>query len=441
MAHVYVRSGAGGAATGADWANAYLTLAAALTAKAAGDQFWVSEDHSETTSGNITFTSPGTAAAPCTIACVNHAGTVPPVSADLAVTAIVASTSNSQMAFAGYAYCYGIEFRCSSSTNTPTIISSASAASFWIYKSSLLNLNGSSATGLLTFGTGATGSISCRADLIDTVIKFANVAQAISLNSARVFMRGGSVSSGGSFPTSLIATSPRGGEMVLEGVDLSSLGAGKTLVAAISAASTIYFKDCKLNASVTIAATPGAPGAGLVKLIRSDSGAANYRHEKYAYAGTQTVETTIVRTGGASDGATPVAAKLVTTANSKWYMPFEALPLVIWNDVIGVSRVVTVEGIWGGGAVPNNDDIWIDVEYLGSASFPTGSFATSSKADLLATNAALTAGTGTWGGSTTKFKTSVTITPQQKGPIYVYVKAATASTTFYIDPKPVLSLA
>jgi hypothetical protein len=34
---------------------------------------------------------------------------------------------------------------------------------------------------------------------------------------------------------------------------------------------------------------------------------------------------------------------------------------------------------------------------------------------------------------------SVTFTPQQKGAVTIYVKAAKASSTFYIDPKPVLS--
>jgi hypothetical protein len=34
---------------------------------------------------------------------------------------------------------------------------------------------------------------------------------------------------------------------------------------------------------------------------------------------------------------------------------------------------------------------------------------------------------------------SVTITPQEKGPITIYVKAAKISSTFYVDPKPVIT--
>ena len=153
----------------------------------------------------------------------------------------------------------------------------------------------------------------------------------------------------------------------------------------------------------------------------------------------QSVETTIVRTGGASDGTTTIAQKIVTTANAKWVTPFRSIPVTFWNETVGSAITVTLQGIWGGGAVPNNDDIWLEVEYPGDASFPTGSFANDGKASNLATNAAQTAGSGTWGGSTTKFSLDVTITPQNKGPITLYVICGAASSTFYIDPKPIVT--
>jgi len=51
----------------------------------------------------------------------------------------------------------------------------------------------------------------------------------------------------------------------------------------------------------------------------------NYRVEKYVYEGTQTTETVVIRTGGASDGITGISWKIVTTANSKWTLPFNAI--------------------------------------------------------------------------------------------------------------------
>ena len=146
-----------------------------------------------------------------------------------------------------------------------------------------------------------------------------------------------------------------------------------------------------------------------------------------------------MRTGGASDGTTPIAWKIVTTANCTYSMPFECPPIAIWNDTTGSAKTATVEGIWGGGAVPNDDDIWLEVEYLGDASSPQGSFVNDGKADLLATAAGQTSSSETWGGSTTKFKLACTFTPQMKGWIYARVKCAKASSTFYIDPLVTLS--
>jgi hypothetical protein len=146
-----------------------------------------------------------------------------------------------------------------------------------------------------------------------------------------------------------------------------------------------------------------------------------------------------VRTGGATDGTTPIAWKIVTTANSEWEFPFECLPISIWNETVGSAITVTVQGIWGGGAVPLNDEIWIDVEYLGTSGFPLATKATCTKADGLAAGTNLPAGSGTWGGSTTKFALAATFTPREKGPLTIYVRAAKVSSTFYVDPKPVVT--
>jgi sugar lactone lactonase YvrE len=80
----------------------------------------------------------------------------------------------------------------------------------------------------------------------------------------------------------------------------------------------------------------------------------------------------------------------------------------------------------------------MDIQYLGDASSPAATFATTTKADGLATGAAVDADGSTWGGGTTVFKLTKTITaPAQKGDILVHVKIGAASATVYIDPKVV----
>jgi hypothetical protein len=160
---------------------------------------------------------------------------------------------------------------------------------------------------------------------------------------------------------------------------------------------------------------------------------------RHRVSGTLDHEVTIVRTGGASDGTTPLSWKVTTTANCNYSMPFECPPIAIWNDTTGSAVTATVEGIWGGGAVPNDDDVWLDVEYLGDSSSPQGSFVNDGKANLLASAAGQTSSSETWGGSTTKFKLNVSFTAQQKGWVYGRIKVGKASTTVYIDPLVTLS--
>jgi len=234
-------------------------------------------------------------------------------------------------------------------------------------------------------------------------------------------------------PTTLLQLVSTKSASLIEGVDLSALGAGKALFATLVVNAKAVFKDCRLGASVGVAGAITVAQT-TVDLIRCDSGDTNYRQERYVFEGVLTTETTIVRTGGASDGTTPISWKIVTTASPKWFAPFKCFPLVIWNETVGSAITLTVECI--ASAVLNNDDIWFDVEYLGTSGFPQGNFATSGKTDILATGAANPTSTETWGGALTgKFKLSKAITPQEKGPITVYVRVAKASQTVYVDPK------
>jgi hypothetical protein len=277
----------------------------------------------------------------------------------------------------------------------------------------------------------------------------------------------------------------------LEGCDWSSESGA---MVSTSNVGILVFKNCKINATATF----GTPAnVGQIILINCDSGSAIYRNELYDYAGTQTTETTVVRTGGTSDGTTSVSWKIATTANAVWSFPMELSQNPIWNVTTGANVSVTIEGIWNAAALPNNDDLWMDVEYMGTSGNPLGVWNMGSKASPISSNAALTASTQGWdgqatarqnshtysvgdiiklasnpgrlffcttggasagsepggyasavdGGSVTdnaavfraavRFKMTVTLSspkPQYAGLIYAYVRAGKASATFYVDP-------
>jgi hypothetical protein len=437
MANWYVWSGAAGAGTGADWTNAYTTLAAACTAKAAGDTFFVAHDHVENPGSAITITSPGTEALPCSIYCVNRAGSVPPVSADLRTTATISTNGAFGIIVNGsIRECYGIAFTVApgGAFNASMNVGNTATRSVRLVNCKLRLNTTTSAVRIIIGGTGTVVSME------NTTVQFGSVSQGLQ-TAGRIFWRNTSTAiAGATIPTGLFANASGASTILLaEGVDLSALTSGKSLI--VSTTNSLFmamFKDCKLGAGVTVGhgASPGE-GSCTCMLCRCDSGDTNYRTEYHALSGSQTTETTIVRTGGASDGTTPIAWKIVTGATLP--IAFDCLPISVWNETTGSAVTVTIQGIWGTGSVPRNDDIWIDCEYLGTSGFPLASKATSTKADGLAADAALSAGTGTWGGSTTKFAMSATFTPQEKGPITIYVRAALPSSTFYIDPKPVIT--
>ena len=150
-------------------------------------------------------------------------------------------------------------------------------------------------------------------------------------------------------------------------------------------------------------------------------------------------ETTIVKTSGASDGVTPLAWKMVTTANAEYpLLPLESGETTFWNDTTGVAKTLTVDIIHDSLTALKDDEVWLEVQYLGTTGFPLGSFINDCKAGALTTAAAQTASTATW--TTTgltnpnKQKLEVTLTPQEKGYYIARVNLAKQSYTIYTDP-------
>ena len=99
MANRYVWSGATGTATGASWANAHTTIQSAIAAGAAGDTYFVAHDHAQTAASSISISPNGSQGSPDRFICVNRAGSVPPVAADLRDTASVTTTGAANITF------------------------------------------------------------------------------------------------------------------------------------------------------------------------------------------------------------------------------------------------------------------------------------------------------------------------------------------------------
>jgi hypothetical protein len=423
--------------------HARLTNAMTATWAAAGNKVYVADSSAETGTAGITLLGAGTAAVPILALCNAHAGNYPPQSTDITTGATITNSGAFSFTAVGL-YAYGVNFICSGSNSIT--LGNGALGSLQRFDSCTFQLSVSGGTQV---GFGTNLSNLGYTELYNCQFKFASTAQQVHFLTATVIFKSSTtfLIAGGSIPSAAIGVgqnnNPAGCTAFFEGVDFSQINTSPLFTHfSQGPVCNVVFKDCKLNAATTLSNTPPLP-QGIVHGIRCDSAGTNYQSSKFTYAATETTEISITRVGGATDGVQTQSRKIVTTANSSWQFPYIMQPLAIWN-VKTTSTTVTLFGTINSAALPNTDDIWMDVEYLGDSASPLGSVATTTKANVLAASVANTTDSSTWNGGGSgagwsPFKMAVTITPGQVGPITVYVKAAKPTTTFYIDPKPVIT--
>ena len=423
---------AGSFTDGLSWAGAYATLKAATDVAAAGEIIYVASDHVESAASTKTHTIAGTAALPVKILCAARADTT------LATGASVTAGATSNNNFYGFAYIYGITFVAGSSTSTGMIIVGLSTGSTGIiFDNCLLKLGGTGATAKIQLGSAA-ASTSARDRYVvlkNTNLQFAAVGQTIT-PWATVIWRGGSLVAS-TYPTTLITpVAAQPFDMTIAGCDVS----GVTNIADLSVAAfgQLRLRNCKVPAAIACTGTYIGDGGTDVYLDNCDNGDVNYGMKHYHYRGTIETETTIVRTGGASDGTTPISWKMVSAAESSYGFPLESPPITIWNDSTAALTVRIEIAQDSAAAALDNGEVWMEVEYPGTASLPQSVFNVSSRGgNILAPGTTdHAASAAAWGGTTPTEQYIITgsITPTQKGPIRARVMLAKPSTTLYVDP-------
>ena len=446
MAAYYVWSAATGTGDGSSWANAFTNLSTAYTGKSAGDVFYVADDHAQTQASSLTLASPGTIDSPCQVLCVlRNGGSVPPVAADLRKTATITTTGNSPIVVTGSAYWYGINIFAGSGSAQGTTVSfgqADAALSMMHMKSCSIRLGSSVSSARIIFPQS--GNINNSTSVIiwdDVKAEFGHVGHAINLGGADFTWKNSSTPLAGTIPTTLFllnTTSTKPADITLSGLDLSLAGSGKNLFD-ISARliHKIVIENCKLNSSVTLR-TGTHPGFGgsTFKMVNSDGADTNYRYEKTDGSGTVTSETVIVRSGGATDGTTPVSRKMVSVARTSYIIPLSS-DVIFWNETINSALNLCVEVITDNVTL-TDAEAWLEVMSLSTTGFPIETTATDAAATILTTGSNQASSSATWTTTglanpvTQKFE--VTVTPQKKGWIRCRVNLAKPSTTMYFCP-------
>lgn len=419
------------------------TLAAALTAAGAGGSVYMSSIHAETQASAMTLTSPGTAASPVRVLCVADwgAATGTEIPTTLATTGTVTTTGNSNLLGTGYTYFYGVTFTPGSgASGTASFGINTGTNSFLVLDTCQVTLGSTGTSSRINCNAaGFTGAF--RMVFVNTNVTFGSVSQSFAIGFADFQWNGGSLT-GATIPTTLFASSSSVSVIALQGVDLSAAGSGKNIFALDGSAPTHpKMRDCKLGASVSPATGTIVGQASMTLLmVNCDSVDTNYRLYYQDYCGTITHETTITRTGGATNGTTPVSRKMVSSANSKFYLPLDLgkpCPLVVWNESTS-SLTVTVHVVTDNVTL-TDAECWIEIEEPGNSGYPLSVTQSDRAADILVTPANQSTSTEAW--TTTGLTTPVyqklhkTFTPAGKGPFKVRVVLAKPSTTVYVCPK------
>jgi hypothetical protein len=414
-----------------------LNADAATWSTVAGSDFYISSSHAETQASAITLAGgQGTASSPNRYICVSNA-TAPPTAATTGAS--VSTTSVFALTVNGTSYYEGIKFSAAGggSNNANLNIGIASAGVALYFENCQFAIASTNAIPFMAFGNNGGNSEDSIIYGNGCTFTFGATGQTFKPEFGFITIVGGSMAATGSIPTTLISlgVNNQSPTCVIRGCDLSTVtGTLCAVGSSIHGFGQVWLENCKLGAAVTMTSgTFPSAGGPVFRMHNCDSGSKNYRFYEASYLATIQQETTTTNNAGASDGTQIISWNIATTANTKFAQPYVSPEITEWQDTTGSSKTATVE--IAGANTLNNDDIWLELEYLGNASFPIASTVSSRKTDALASNAAVTTSSATWGGSPAHTqKLQVTFTPQMKGPVKARVFVAKASATIYVDP-------
>jgi len=417
------------------WAKAATTFLVAVDQLVAGEDLIIGANHSEQPGVNRVYTFPGTAAAPNRV-----------ISATVGTTTynkannvqIDNATGLFDISIGGFVKLYGTSMKLGDDFLLQTSPSSILFDDCVIELTKTANAN-------FVFGSTAGQNI---VRLKNSVVSFSGGAanSGFSLSTCIFEWDGGILSWAGTQPTALFNTFDRTVILSVAGVDITDI---TTALVDVSDAADIIaeFHHCHLAVGVKL--TEGTINSVGTKVLMSgcDNATDNklYRSEYEDYYGSIFNNAAIFRTtDGAKDPAgNKISWKMITTGNAKVFSePLISSPLGIWNDTTG-SRTFKVNCLWDSVVNIKDDQIWLEIEYLGFAGNTDSIFSSENTGagndgldNILASNADQTTNAIVWTEDLTnenEFELSVTVTVNRVGPVIGRIHLAEPNTTVYID--------
>jgi len=433
MANIFVNDDGSNTSPYETWAKAATAMATAVTAAGSGDDIIIGSDHTETINSVLyTFATAGETRNRVISSTVGAGSAIVYNKAD---NAQVITNNVQNLGIAGHVDFYGIQFQ---SGNDFQMITTPSYITF---DDSIIDVNGFNDD--LALGQTSGGQVSIH--LRNTDVRFSAAtgdnSRRISNHGATFVWEGGAISWTNTQPVKLFDSMDRSLQIHLAGVDLSAITTVLFDIADVADINT-EFHQCLLNSGVAL--TTGTIGSQGTRLLFSgcDDTTGNdlYRLDLIDFWGSTVHDDVIFRDSGASDGTTNISWKMISTANAaEFNAPTKSPPIYAWVDATG-STTFTVHLNWDNATDLDNDEVWLEIEFLEASADTDSAFADDRMADVTATPAAQATSTEAWTGTSgftneNKQQLDVVVTVNRVGPVIARVCLAKPSTTIYADPK------
>lgn len=438
MADVALWSGATGAGNGTSWADAYTTLAAVITAQGNNPtRVFVASDHSELVSAGLTF--PAGAANVYQLISSDRTSGFPPTVEQAG--ARIGSTDATNLTILNSFYSKGV-FWTAGENSTATrnlIIDCSPTYSIARIVGGGIELKNTGAGSRFIFGTTSTNR-NTHYQLENAEIRFGNAGQGIQMQACRLSIKDGALA--GSAITEFIKTfNATVADVDVSGLNMASGAMAMNLIASgTPGAGLVKFDSIKMPSSWSgsLMATPPNQGGLRVIATNVDSSDTNYRTMAVGWNTSLRTDTVVTRTGGATDGTTPISWVITSGAMAYPLIVFDAPTMLVWNETTGSAVTATIH-VLTDGVTLKDDEAWLEIMYLDDAGYPLGALVSDERPSQLAAAADQDASTATWTttGITTpvKQKLSVTFTPREKGYVQARVRVARPSSVIYVCPQ------
>lgn len=431
MADIYLKPTGSDAADGLTWANAKLTLSAAITAAGADGSIWVDNTFNEVNTASKTYTL----LSGQRILSTSDTTNMPPMSlaagAKLSLAGAAAANQQLRTASTGAAdkpcLFSGITFEVGTgNTATPSMRFTGHQYENCTFSRLM--------TSTIIFDNQRTkGCTFSNAAGVTSNITLGNNAGHINSSDDVYFPSGG-------VPSPLLAATT--GFASFDGCDLSAV---QYISNTSSAPLKLLMQNCKMHPSFAIQAAIYNDHPDQT-IIDCDSGDNHYKFIHADRYGTLQVVTSkyITSDGATYDGTNRESWVIVGTSYCKRWKPYKSP----WIDVYTAGGAalnpyleILRTGTSASDANPfTNAEVWVEFEYKGTSGSTRVSFADDSAGTLgTPANQAAGVGTGSWTGLSTyswsgKLALPSSITPLEIGSLRARVCVA-SGITVYVDPK------